>query len=176
MAIAEQMEDPKLAKGLVKREVIRVVTPGTITSAQALDETKNNYLMGIVCTGRRLRCCPRPTSRTGGFPGDRGVERTGSCSMRSISFRPSEIICNNAFYMSGRGHGGVERTAITWPSPLWTASFFGDESCRKVLREHFRVGSLAGLGLERLRAPESSPPARCCSTCMRPRRATLEHI
>ncbi len=50
VAIAEQMEDPKLAKGLVKREVIRVVTPGTITSAQALDETKNNYLMGIVCT------------------------------------------------------------------------------------------------------------------------------
>ena len=40
VAIAEQMEDPKLAKGLVKREVIRVVTPGTITSAQALDETK----------------------------------------------------------------------------------------------------------------------------------------
>ena len=39
-----QMEDPKLAKGLVKREVIRVVTPGTITSSQALDETKNNYL------------------------------------------------------------------------------------------------------------------------------------
>ena len=45
VAIAEQMEDPKLAKGLVKREVIRVITPGTITSAQALDETKNNYLM-----------------------------------------------------------------------------------------------------------------------------------
>ena len=40
VAIAEQMEDPKLAKGLVKREVIRVVTPGTITSSQALDETK----------------------------------------------------------------------------------------------------------------------------------------
>ena len=51
VAIAEQMEDPKLAKGLVKREVIRVVTPGTITSTQALDETKNNYLMGIVYLG-----------------------------------------------------------------------------------------------------------------------------
>ena len=51
VAIAEQMEDPKLAKGLVKREVIRVVTPGTITSAQALDETKNNYLMSVVYTG-----------------------------------------------------------------------------------------------------------------------------
>lgn len=54
VAIAEQMEDPKLAKGLVKREVIRVVTPGTITSAQALDETKNNYLMGIVYIDERF--------------------------------------------------------------------------------------------------------------------------
>ena len=51
VAIAEQMEDPKQAKGLVKREVIRVVTPGTILSDQALDETKNNYLMAVVYTG-----------------------------------------------------------------------------------------------------------------------------
>ena len=50
VAIAEQMEDPKTAKGLVKREVIRVVTPGTITNSQALEESKNNYLMGIVYT------------------------------------------------------------------------------------------------------------------------------
>ena len=48
VAIAEQMEDPKTAKGIVKREVIRVVTPGTITSAQALDETRDNYLMAGV--------------------------------------------------------------------------------------------------------------------------------
>ena len=54
VAIAEQMEDPKQAKGLVKREVIRVVTPGTITSVQALDETKNNYLMGIVYLGDKM--------------------------------------------------------------------------------------------------------------------------
>ena len=44
VAVAEQMEDPKLAKGLVKREVIRVVTPGTVTAAGALEEEKNNYL------------------------------------------------------------------------------------------------------------------------------------
>ena len=46
VAIAEQMEDPKLAKGLVRREVIRVVTPGTVTSSQALDETKNGRVSG----------------------------------------------------------------------------------------------------------------------------------
>ena len=47
VAICEQVEDPKLAKGLVKREVVRIVTPGTNMSMQALEETKNNYLMSI---------------------------------------------------------------------------------------------------------------------------------
>ena len=48
VAICEQVEDPKSAKGLVKREVIRVVTPGTNSFTSSLDETRNNYLMGIV--------------------------------------------------------------------------------------------------------------------------------
>lgn len=48
VAICEQVEDPKLARGLVKREVIRIVTPGTNLDMQALDESKNNYLMSIV--------------------------------------------------------------------------------------------------------------------------------
>jgi DNA mismatch repair protein MutS len=44
VAICEQMEDPALAKGLVRREIVRVVTPGTVTESSMLDETKNNYL------------------------------------------------------------------------------------------------------------------------------------
>ena len=48
VAICEQMEDPKLAKGIVKREVIRIVTPGTMLESEGLDEAKNNYLMSIV--------------------------------------------------------------------------------------------------------------------------------
>ena len=54
VAICEQVEDPKLCKGLVKREVIRIVTPGTNISSQALDETKNNYLMCIVYIGDNI--------------------------------------------------------------------------------------------------------------------------
>ena len=50
VAICEQVEDPKQAKGLVKREVIRVVTPGTNCNLTSLDESQNNYLMGIVST------------------------------------------------------------------------------------------------------------------------------
>ena len=45
VAICEQLEDPKLAKGIVKRDVTRIVTPGTNLNMQSLEETKNNYLM-----------------------------------------------------------------------------------------------------------------------------------
>ncbi len=97
VAIAEQMEDPKTAKGLVKREVIRVVTPGTITSSQALDETKNNYLMGIVYIGDTfgISVCDITT-------GDylvTEVEGERNLLDEIHKFAPSEIICNEAFYM-----------------------------------------------------------------------------
>ena len=48
VAICEQVEDPKTTKGIVKREVVRIVTPGTNLNMQALDETKNNFIMCIV--------------------------------------------------------------------------------------------------------------------------------
>ncbi len=145
VAIAEQMEDPKQAKGLVKREVIRVVTPGTITSAQALDETKNNYLMGIVCTD-------------GGYGVSTADISTGDFLVTEVStdrelfdeinkFSPSEIICNNAFYVSGVDIEELKNRYHVAVSAL-DSHFFGEESCHKVLQEHFRVGSLSGLGLE----------------------------
>ena len=100
VAIAEQMEDPKLAKGLVKREVIRIVTPGTNLSAQALDETKNNYLMSIVYLDKTFGVATADVS-TGDFL------VTEVSSVRAMNdeinkFMPAEIICNDAFFcMSG---------------------------------------------------------------------------
>ena len=145
VAIAEQMEDPKLAKGLVKREVIRVVTPGTITSAQALDETKNNYLMGIVYLGDRMGVSVADIT-TGDFL------VTEVASERSLfdeinRFSPAEIICNDAFSMSGISLDEMKERCHFAVTTL-DSRFFQDESCKKVLREHFRVGSLKGLGLD----------------------------
>ena len=107
VAIAEQVEDPKLAKGLVKREVIRVVTPGTITSVQALDETKNNYLMGIVyevgprsnqsgkgrdgSTALPLRTLPP------GISWSRRWVRTGNYLMKSTSFHRRRLSATMPF-------------------------------------------------------------------------------
>ena len=51
VAICEQLEDPKTAKGIVKRGVIKVVTPGTIIDSNMLEERKNNYIMSIYKTG-----------------------------------------------------------------------------------------------------------------------------
>ena len=145
VAIAEQMEDPKLAKGLVKREVIRAVTPGTITSAQALDETKNNYLMGIVYIDERFGIAVSDIS-TGDFL------VTEVASERELAdeinkFCPSEIICNDAFFVSGVDTEEVKNRYQTVISAL-DSHFFSDEGCRKILKEHFKVGSLDGLGLQ----------------------------
>ena len=144
VAIAEQMEDPKLAKGLVKREVIRVVTPGTITSAQALDETKNNYLMGIVYLADKMG-----VSVVDNTTGDFLVTEvsTDRALFDEINkFSPAEVICNDAFSMSGISLEDLKDRYHFTVSTL-DSHFFQDESCRKLLREHFKVGSLEGLGL-----------------------------
>lgn len=144
VAIAEQMEDPKLAKGLVKREVIRVVTPGTITSAQALDETKNNYLMGIVYLADKMGVSVADIT-TGDFLVTE-VSTDRALFDEINKFSPAEIICNDAFSMSGISLEDLKDRYHFTVSTL-DSHFFQDESCRKVLREHFKVGSLEGLGL-----------------------------
>ncbi len=57
VAICEQMEDPALAKGLVKRDIIRMVTPGTVTESSMLDETKNNFICAVFATENRAGLC-----------------------------------------------------------------------------------------------------------------------
>ena len=144
VAIAEQMEDPKLAKGLVKREVIRVVTPGTITSAQALDETKNNYLMGIVYLADKMGVSVADVT-TGDFLVTE-VSTDRALFDEINKFSPAEVICNDAFSMSGISLEDLKDRYHFTVSAL-DSHFFQDDSCRKVLREHFKVGSLEGLGL-----------------------------
>lgn len=144
VAIAEQMEDPKQAKGLVKREVIRVVTPGTITSSQALDETKNNYLMAIVYLGDKMGVSVADITT-----GDFLVTEVGS--ERSLfdeinKFSPAEIIYNDAFAMSGISLDEM-RDRYHFVVSAVDSHYFQDEGCRKVLKEHFKVNGLEGLGL-----------------------------
>ena len=145
VAICEQMEDPKQAKGIVKREVVRIVTPGTNLDAQALDETKNNYIMCIVYIADRYGISVADIST-----GEYLVTELPDSSrlMDEISrFVPAEIICNEAFYMSGMDLDGLkDRFGVTiYSLESW---YFDDSLCREKLLEHFHVSGFGGLGLE----------------------------
>ena len=144
VAICEQVEDPKLAKGLVKREVIRVVTPGTNCSPEALDESKNNYLMGIVSTGNGFGVSVVDVS-TGEYLLTE-VDTPGKLLDEINKFMPSEIICNDAFYICGidveelKGRLGISISALA-------PHYFDEELCKKTLCRHFSIASLDGMGL-----------------------------
>ena len=145
VAIAEQMEDPKLAKGLVKREVIRVVTPGTILSAQALDETKNNYLMAVVYMGNNYGIATVDITTGDFFVTEVSSERAFLDEVNKFS--PSELICNEPLYMSGLDMDDLRNRYHMAVSALENR-FFSDDACRRILKEHFKVMSLGGLGLD----------------------------
>ncbi|MEF9945112.1 MAG: DNA mismatch repair protein MutS [Lachnospiraceae bacterium] len=144
VAICEQVEDPKEAKGIVKREVVRIVTPGTNFNTQALDETKNNYIMCVVYIADRYGLSIADVTT-----GDYFVTELDSSEKlldEIYKFMPSEIICNESFYMSGMDLEAMKnRLEIAiYALDSW---YFDDELCKKTLQEHFKVASLEGLGL-----------------------------
>ena len=79
VAICEQMEDPALAKGLVERDVIRIITPGTVIEERMLDEGRNNYIVSIHMDGGRIGFAYADVSTGGSLP----VSSKGSGRSRS---------------------------------------------------------------------------------------------
>ena len=144
VAICEQVEDPKQAKGIVKREVGRIVTPGTILDAAAIDESKNNYIMCIVYIADRYGLSVADVTTGDYFV----TELPDGQKLKDeiFKFMPSEIICNESFYMSGMDLEDMKnRLGITiYSLESW---YFDDEICKSKLMEHFKVSSLQGLGL-----------------------------
>ncbi len=145
VAICEQVEDPKLAKGLVKREVTRIVSSGTNLDINALDESKNNYLMCISFDSDDIGISVVDVT-TGDFYLTE-VEDINRLYDEIIKFEPSEIICNDAFLLSGidvedlRGRLGIQLNALD-------SHYFDEELCRRKIMQHFNVKSLIGLGIE----------------------------
>lgn len=96
VAICEQMEDPALAKGIVKRGVIRVVTPGTVIENSMLDEGKNNYLGCIAVCGKQVGLCFADVSTGAVYATEMPLK---NCSKPIINemgrFAPREVIINS---------------------------------------------------------------------------------
>ncbi|AOZ96352.1 DNA mismatch repair protein MutS [Butyrivibrio hungatei] len=145
VAICEQTEDPKLAKGIVKRDVTRIVTPGTNLNMQSLEETKNNYIMSIIYTPDNIGISVADLT-TGDYYLTE-VENLRAAVDEIGKYSPSEIICNEAFNFSGIDIDELRNRLQIFINPL-DSRYFDEDSCKKLLMKHFKVSSLIGLGIE----------------------------
>ena len=145
VAICEQMEDPKTAKGMVKREVIRVVTPGTLLDSQGLDEKKNNYIMSVVVLSDHFGISAADISTGVCYVTD--LEDEKKVYDEICKYMPAEIICSNAFLMSRIDTEDLRKRLNIAVNALedW---YFEENACRKCLESQFGCSSLSGLGLE----------------------------
>ena len=146
VAICEQVEDPKEAKGMVKREVIKVVTAGTVTDTAGLVENRNNYLMSVY----------RDSASYGAAITDIS---TGRCMVTEIpdrekmadeitKFMPSEIICNSSSLIDLDLTGEAGSITVT----ELPDRYFEDQADTEALCAQFKCASPGALGLEGLKA------------------------
>ncbi len=140
VAICEQMEDPALAKGLVKRDVVRVITAGTVTDPVMLDDKTNNYLMSITTDGNHAGIAYTDVS-TGEFY----VAEPALPILRAEILRisPTEIICSSRNILREKA-GDLPGIMISEQNSNW----FQLHNANETLCDHFRLPHLAGLGLE----------------------------
>ena len=147
VCIVEQTEDPAQAKGLVKREVVRIVTPGTNLNTAAMDEGRNNYIMSIAYIGGKFGISIADVTTGDYYVTEVTTERNVVDEINK--FMPSEIICNHSFLMSGMDIDDLkDRLSISvFELEEW---YFDEEICSDVLKEYFGMVDLAGLGISNM--------------------------
>ena len=162
VAICEQLEDPDEAKGIVKRGVIRIVTPGTNTSISEMDSSANSYIMSVFYSSYPFGVAISDVT-TGEFS---VAEVKDSRSLRDeiMRFAPKEIICNEAFFMSGINAEELRQERHIQINSL-PGRYFDEEGALSVICGHFKVSHIDGLGLHDM--PQGVP---CLRICWRPRR------
>jgi DNA mismatch repair protein MutS len=144
VAIAEQIEDPATAKGIVERDVIRVVTPGANLNMQALDETKNNYLMCIYSDISRYGMSYVDVT-TGEF--QTTTLHTYAALLDEIAkVQPAECILNTTIHENSEFIQWMDQNLHTYIN-TYDDWFFDAKRTRDTLLKHFEVVSLDGLGI-----------------------------
>lgn len=145
VAVCEQVEDPKEAKGIVKREVIRIVTPGTNLSTEALEEGKNNYLLSVFYSEDKYGLTFSDISTGDTYVTETETEE-GFYDEMAV-FMPSEILCNESFLMSPIDISLLKEKYNIALTPL-DSHYFDGSNVVDILLERFRTKSLEGLGLK----------------------------
>ncbi|MGO8672082.1 MAG: DNA mismatch repair protein MutS [Capsulimonadaceae bacterium] len=147
VAVCDQVEDPKLAKGLVKRAVTRVMTPGTVVEDSMLDARSNNYLVAAI-TGERMPSGVGVVDvSTGEFlvtemPCDAQTSRVVEEVMR---LQPAECLLRPGMHDLAEAIRSVSRAVVTFHEPTDHRS-----SARQCLLDHFGTSTLRGFGCEEM--------------------------
>ena len=156
-AICEQVEDPRTAKGMVKREVIRIVTPGTNLDMDSIEEGKNNFIFCILYSRQGKSGISVADVTTGEFymtetEGDRKIYD------EIVRYSPSEIICNEGFMLSGLDLTDLQERLGIIVNTLGP-HYFDENATEKIISEHFHVSSLIALGMDDKRAGSAAAGA-----------------
>lgn len=154
VAICEQLEDPAQAKGLVQRDVIRVITPGTVIEENMLPSESNNYIAAVCVSNKKIGLSYADVS-TGAFFCSQieGKKQEDILKDELARIRPTEVIIDDAI---------VSSPVYKWISSCLYAEsfdqrFFREDNASTCLKNHFGVQSLSGYGIENL------PGAVCAS-------------
>lgn len=145
VAICEQVEDPKTAKGIVKRDVIRIVTPGTVLDTNVLDESKNNYLMCIYADARGFGVATCDATTGDFIVSEFGIDDENKVIDVIAMYTPAEIIANELanekFYTRVLNIFDIKIS-------LYEEWVFEYQYCNILLCNHFKVLNLSGYGIE----------------------------
>ncbi|MBQ6233290.1 MAG: DNA mismatch repair protein MutS [Clostridia bacterium] len=148
VAICEQMEDPSTAKGLVKRDIIRIITPGTLTDSAVIGEKRNNYLLSVCINGKKAGCAYADVS-TGEMFARMGTSDERDLRGVIVSVGPAEIITNAPEAL---------RDFAAVPVSACAAERFRPKDAKERLLSHFETASLEALGFG-----AANQPAMCAA-------------
>jgi DNA mismatch repair protein MutS len=152
VALCEQTEDPRQVKGIVRREVTRIVTPGTTIEEGLLDSKENNFIAGLVETQDRVGASFLDLS-TGEFLLSEfsGTQAWSEMQQELVHFQPRELILSaeHQEQLSGQIPADLRDRTVRTPQSQWT---FNLDYCKRILLEHFQVSTLDGFGLNGHRA------------------------
>ena len=144
VAICEQMEDPKTTKGLVKREIVRMITPGTLIDASMLDENRNNFLACVYCDNRAAAVCFADIS-TGEVFATACAERDELYSELG-RFLPREVLLGGAACVDSALQGFITTRLEGIFSPL-PEGCFEPQACAARIQGQFHIQDFAAAGI-----------------------------
>ena len=148
VAICEQLSDPALSKGLVERDVVRVITPGTVTENASLSETDNNYILSLHTQDERIGVAYCDVS-TGAFNvSECDVDEALAALLSEVSrIQPSEIIyCANDAPIMGKIAPWVKEQGVYVSE--YPGFAFERDIAMDTLKDHFKVAGLSGFGID----------------------------